>query len=320
MEYKNFILSELIDYTSNNLRDYTYIGIGSAPNTRPLNEHSDQILPVFLEDIIRDTFKSIRVMHFDPKFELYMEYLHTYFGEKGYIYNDHDGMHIWKSKDNRIEIIINNIEIYINHENDGFLEAMVKNILMNKNKLVVQQFTGGGLTEFHKYVYSCTTEINRELYKKNILFDITYGMNCSCGTDMAIYKPFYDEEGNFYNILLYTPAELISVLGKNPKIDEYIKNYYLIHYRYVIEGIQPDYRRRVQGLPLRGYQNKYSLDAPIETIMSIFRSEIYKIIDIFKILGMVSKEKEEKLEHLFTNYLEYDMYKWYTITVNLYTF
>ena len=315
MEYKNFILHELLDYAHKNPYDYTYIGIGTSPSTTPLNIKNDQLIPVFVEDIIRDTFKSIRIMHFDPKFDITIEYLNVYFDEKGYVYNNGYGMHVWKSKDNRIEIIINSIEI---HNNDAFLETMANYTTSNKKKLVVQEFTGGELAELHKKFYSYTYD--KVSYKKNVLFDITYGMNCGCGTDLSLYKPFYDEEGNFYNILLYTPAELITVLGKIPKIDEYIRNYYIRHYRNVIEEIHPDYRRRVQGLPLKGYQNKYSLDAPIETIISVFRSEIYKIIDIFKILGMVSKEKETKLEHLFIHYLDYDMYKWYEIAVKLFKF
>jgi len=316
MEHKSFILQELIDYTRKNPYDYTYIGIGTAPGTIPLNIKNDQIIPVFVDDIIRDTFKSIRIMHFDPKFDNSIEYLNVYFDEKGYVYNNGYGMHVWKSKDNRIEIIINSIEIY--HE-DGFLESMVHNsTLSNKTKLVVQEFTGRELSELHKKFYSFAYD--KVTYKKNVLFDITNGMNCGCGTDMTKFKPFYDEEDNFYNILLYTSAELIEVIGKIPKIDEYIRNYYLKHYRRVIEEIHPDYRRRVQGLPLRGYENKYSLNAPIETIIGVFRSEIYKIINIFKILGMVNKEKEEKIEHLFTHYLDYDMYKWYEIAVNLFKF
>jgi len=315
MEYKSFILHELLDYALKNPYDYTYIGIGTSPETIPLNIKNDQLIPVFVEDIIRDTFKSIRIMHFDPKFDNKIDYLNIYFDEKGYVYNNGYGMHVWKSKDNRIEIIINSIEI---HDNDAFLETMTNYTTSNKKQLVVQEFTGRELSELHIKFYSYAYD--KVSYKKNVLFDITYGMNCGCGTDLSLYKPFYDEEGNFYNILLFTPAELIEVFGKIPKIDEYIRNYYIKHYRRVIEGIHPDYRRRVQGLPLRGYENKYKLDAPIETIIGVFRSEIYKIIDIFKILGMVSKEKEAKLEHLFYNYLDYDMYKWYETAINLYKF
>ena len=71
------ILSTILEYTSTNSKDMTYIGIGTCPHNDdidklPEKERTlwDQVIPVFMTDIINETRKSIRMIHFDPQYSI----------------------------------------------------------------------------------------------------------------------------------------------------------------------------------------------------------------------------------------------------------
>ena len=303
-------------------KDYTYIGIGSAPRTTVLENfvaEIDQIIPVFMMDIIYNTKKSIRIINIDPQFAHYMEFLHEYFASKNLnlYFDNSSGLNIWKSSDNRIEIIMVGDSL----DNDRKLLG-ITNLAINTNtQLVVQRYTGASLTEIFKQVYnelSARSEANKKYIKNRILFDITYGEDCNCSTDMTKYKPICDKYGNFHNIMLYTPEELLKHKD-NPKIYVFAKNHYVREYKKIIGDLQPEYRRKIQNIPLHGYNNKYDLNnVTPDEIMKIMQDEVENILIIFGILNMINEEIQVKLSDYFMNYAHIDMYKWYTDIVNLF--
>ena len=152
-------------------KDYTYIGIGSAPRTTVLENfvsEIDQIIPGFMMDIINNTLKTIRIINIDPQFAHCMEFLHEYFASKNLnlCFNDSSGLNIWTSSDNRIEIII------VGDSVDSLRKLLgITNLSINTNtQLVVQQYTGATLTEIFKQVYdelSARSESNKKYIKNN---------------------------------------------------------------------------------------------------------------------------------------------------------
>ena len=303
-------------------KDYTYIGIGSAPRTIVLENfvaEIDQIIPVFMMDIIYNTKKSIRIINIDPQFAHCMEFLHEYFASKNLnlYFDNSSGLNIWKSSDNRIEIIMVGDSL----DNDRKLLG-ITNLAINTNtQLVVQRYTGATLTEIFKQVsdeLSARSEANKKYIKNRILFDITYGEDCNCSTDMTKYKPICDKYGNFHNIMLYTPEDLL-MHKNNPKIYVFAKNHYVREYKKIIGELQPEYRRKIQNIPLHGYNNKYDVNnVTPDEIMKIMQDEVENILIIFGVLNMVNDEIQVKLSDYFMNYALIDMYKWYTDIVNLF--
>jgi hypothetical protein len=152
------------------MREYTYIGIGSAQRTTKLSaftEDMDQILPTFLNDI----GSTIRVIHFDPRFD--PDFLNLYFRSKGFDANDG----VWTTPDKRIEVLIH----YTEFHDISFLQSMMLHAHIHKSKLVVQMYTGGSL-------YSTANTLFKmfpDSIKKSVLFDITYGENEGCMTPMT---------------------------------------------------------------------------------------------------------------------------------------
>lgn len=314
--------NELVKRWREKHKDYTYIGIGSAPRTTILENfipEIDQIIPVFMMDIIDNTKKSIRIINIDPQFAHCIEFLHEYFASKNLnlYFDDSSGLNSWTSDDNRIEIIIVGDSLDNNRKLLG-----ITNMAINTNtQLVVQRYTGEPLTEIFKQVYkelSDRSETNRNYIRDRVLFDITYGEDCNCSTDMTKYKPICDMYGNFHNVMLYTPDELL-IQRDNPKIYTFAKNHYIREYRKIIGDLQPEYRRKIQNIPLHGYKNMYdkNIVTPDE-IMKILQDEVENILIIFGVLNMINEEIQMKLSDLFINYALIDMYKWYTTAVNLF--
>jgi len=135
---------------------------------------------------------------------------------------------------------------------------------------------------------------------------------------MTKYKPICDKYGNFHNIMLYTPEELLEHKD-NPKIYVFAKNHYVREYKKIIGDLQPEYRRKIQNIPLHGYNNKYDVNIVTpDEIMKIMQDEVENILIIFGVLNMINEEIQVKLSDYFMNYVHIDMYKWYTDIVNLF--
>ena len=273
-------------------RDFTYIGIGSCPQ-RELNDETDQILPVFLQEL-KST--SIRAIHFDPMFK--MDEMDAYFKTKNIPRKSET---TWSN--GSIEIILSKEPIY-HPEHDWFLKEMVDKVLEAGGRLVVQEFTGRELSDTCKLIY--TSILSKNIFRKKILFDITYGEACHCVTNMTKYKPLYDAEGNFYNFTLYSLKEMIGYIGISKQIDAIIYSYFYKEYKTILNDMHVNYRRNLMKM------DNATGEDPDEIMVSLQ----HKLKSFFPILRALVNLKEVELCALFDNYRVYDIYKWYNLVNN----
>lgn len=291
-------------------KDFTYLGIGSAPHEPPeeITEIWDQIFPVFIMELLRNTTKTLRVIHFDPRFVL--DDLTRYFTLKKLkftlISEDETGW-VWSNK--RIELIISKLCIYHTSE-DWFLRDLAKEVLRTDGQLVVQEFSGQELGETFKLVYSEIDLVQKKLFKKKIIFDITFGEACHCMTDMSKYKPLYTPSGDFYNFTLYTSREMKEHVGVSKQIDVIIFNYFHKIYKEILDRLHLTYRRNVRKL-------ENATDEDPDEVMMKLQSEMSELFPIFRALHALTPEKDATLQELFNNYRAHDMYTWYKLINNL---
>jgi len=302
---------------------FVYVGIGSCPHARTLEEYTDswnQILPVFVRDVLEQTTQPIRVLHFDPAFGYHkdrVDFVNHYFESTTFTLVHDPTTNTWSNE--RISITLSDkafshTDQFMSAEDsdDWFLEDLATHCITVDTKLIVQEFTGRDLdvvlkTAFRKSPF-------QKKFKNNILFDITYGTASSCSTDLTKYKPFYDTRQNFYNLLLYTPDELKRYIGLHPMIDSYIKRYFTKQYETILNNYHVDYRRRSRGEPCLFKNELYTDTSEADYIMELLEEELCALIPIFKGLKVVTPEKVLVLSNLFENYKNYkgnDLYKWY---------
>jgi hypothetical protein len=275
-----------------------YVGIGSCPHALFLEEMTDewdQILPVF----IRNTKATI--LHYDPMFERHLEFMKLYFETKGFTHVDE---YHWISHLHDVTLIPKNFD---HPTDDHLLEELSEKAIHSNTKLVVQEFTGHDLTNTFKSVYKNTKD---ELsFKCNILFDITYGTNCNCMTNMTKYKPLYDDNGDFLNPLLASDDEIISYIGLSSEINDFIKIRFTRKYLDLVNQ-QVDYRRRLQGSTVLFTCDGYNDESSPDTIMAYLQERIRPVLTILDQLGLVTPQKWGMVHSLFESYKDYDVYKW----------
>lgn len=220
----------LIEYICANPRDLTYLGIGTYPNNKAVDDHLDQIIPVFVRERLDKTGDTVRIIHFDPRFKdsetsETSEALVHYFSVRGpklglkFNYYPEDGYELWISEDHRIEIL------FLKHHFDfadknKFLEQLIDGVLRKNKKLIIQPFLGMGCDELaSKYM----KKFPPELFRRKILFDVTYGEDCGCSTDLTKYLPVYDASGDFINHTLFSAEELLARIDEEPRIRRFVE-------------------------------------------------------------------------------------------------
>ena len=302
---------------------FVYVGIGSCPHAKTLTEYTDswnQILPVFVRDILTLTSLPIRILHFDPAFGYHkdrVDFVKEYFDSTTLSLVHDTTTNTWSN--DRISIILSDKAFSHTDEHtpsegsdDWFLEELATHCISVNSKLVVQEFTGRDLdivlkTAFRKSPF-------QKKFKNTILFDITYGTASSCSTDLTQYKPFYDARGNFYNLLLYTADELKRYIGVDTRVDMYIKTYFTKQYQTLLNNYHVDYRRRTRGEVCLFKNELYTDTSEPEYIMELLEAELFMLIPVFQQLKVVTLEKLSVLSNLFETYKSYkgnDMYRWY---------
>ena len=302
---------------------FVYVGIGSCPHAKTLTEYTDswnQILPVFVRDILTLTSLPIRILHFDPAFGYHkdrVDFVKEYFDSTTLSLVHDTTANTWSN--DRISIILSDKVFSHTDEHtpsersdDWFLEELATHCISVNSKLVVQEFTGRDLdivlkTAFRKSPF-------QKKFKNTILFDITYGTASSCSTDLTQYKPFYDARGNFYNLLLYTADELKRYIGVDTRVDMYIKTYFTKQYQTLLNNYHVDYRRRTRGEACLFKNELYTDTSEPEYIMELLEAELFTLIPVFQQLKVVTLEKLSVLSNLFETYKSYkgnDMYRWY---------
>jgi hypothetical protein len=327
----NQIYANILKYYRANTRDYNYVAIGSAPHLTfdKLDDRWDQMIPKFLVDIINTTDLTIRIILIDPEFS--KKNMVEYFNSnrwtldiplefenvpQKYIFLDTDeilnNLQIWRTTDHRIEVLIVSDSFYhINRWNertdDWFLKSISELTISCRNKLVVQEYTGHELDDLRRELYS--TSSNKDLFKKHVLVDMTYGEDCHCGTDLTKYAPYYDKNFDFINISMLNEHEYIDLYGMNEKIDTLIKNYFLKKFRKIINDNHSNYRLAVKGSPIHPTLN-YPTNATADQIMGFIKYELEKVIKILANFHIITPDKIKKIQHLLTHYEEIDMYAW----------
>ena len=275
-----------------------YVGIGSCPHAlflEELTDEWDQILPVF----IRNTKATI--LHYDPMFERHLEFMKLYFEAKGFT---HMGEYHWTSSIHDVTLISKNFD---HPTDDHLLEELAERAIRSNTKLVVQEFTGHDLINTVTSVYKNTKD--QTSFKRNILFDITYGTNCNCMTNMTKYKPLYDDNGDFLNPLLASDDEILSYIGLSSEINDFITIRFTRKYLDLVNQ-QVDYRRRLQGSTVLFACEAYNDESSPECIMAYLQDRIQPILTIFDQLGLLTSQKWGMIHNLFESYKDYNVYKW----------
>lgn len=312
-----FVLKELDNYIRANPRN-TYFGIGSAPHNDDLITKEpkwDQIMPVFLLEELQRNTEPWRIIHFDPCYEMKIDFLKNYFTKKfNLIYDNSEGYHMWRSADHRIEVLI--FDRYFYHPNphqteddNWFLHRLNENILASNTKLIVQEYTGHDLKDISMKLYRESS--NPEKFKKKILYDVTYGEDCHCMTDLTKYRPFYDREGNFINIALFNEIDLLGVAGINEGIDDIVKKHFIKKLKRIANDNHVNYRRKLLNIGDNLFRtHNYNDNSTPAEIMLYIQKEVMEIIHLLKRFNFMTPNKEKVINIIMTRYREIDPYKW----------
>ena len=306
----NLLFIDLLDYMKKTPYDNIVFNIGSAPRTHDLdtfNADMDQLLPVFLLELIKNTDKSFRVIHCDPAFNYAgcSEFLTKYFKSKGYKCSITSDYTIWNS--DRVEVIIISTLFISDHR--WVLENLIRETVINKRHMIVQQYNGPELLPLFAMILE--NKPNRSEILKYVLFDITYGMDCHCMTPMTKYSPILDRNGDFVNVTFYDEEESISIIGMNPRIDEIIKTRFVKEFSKILNDNHVNYRTAIRGEGHKFPSTLYADNAPAPQIMKILLHELSKNMRVLDKLNYLTPEKYNIFNIYSQNYDTTDLYKWY---------
>ena len=315
----------LLEMTENKPKDFTYVGIGSCPHepdATKLDDAWDQLIPVFLTELIKKTDLTVRILHFDPAFtSSHMKgYMPEYFkvrhpSLKLVLAKERDDIQIWTN--GRIEMLI--VSSVFEHKNrydkkndDWFLQSLADSAMSRRAKLVIQEYTGVETAEVFNRIYEEVSLENKDLFKKHVLYDFTYGDACHCMTNLTKYRPLYDRKNNFYNFVLYTSDEMRACVDHiSSDAVSIVLRYYKKKFSAILNKYHVDYRRRLKGETCFNNSQLYNDYTVPDRIMGILQSELGEIVEVFRALKFMTAEKELALENYFRDYILYDVYDWY---------
>jgi hypothetical protein len=301
-------------------KKYTYIGIGSAINCslEQLNEKNDQIVPVFIRNLLAEK-KSVFSIHFDPFFKL--DVMKEYFKERHSMmeFKDLGFAWLWSCVGHTILICPKAFEHkQIDHDvgsDDLFLMELISHSIASNKKMILQEYTGFDTVCILKKLFA---EFNDKWrFKENILFDISYGTDCGCQTDLTKYGPLTKRNGDFYNFLLYSESELLAVIGKDPMMDTLIYGYFKKKWIQVLNDNHVNYRRRLKGEDCLFRSDVYDTTSSPSIIMEYLQNQLVQMMVIFHRLGSIDDAKEKEFNALLDGFAEWDVYKWYSATAQI---
>ena len=297
-------LTDILQYIGST--DLTYVGIGSTPHITSLEAYTDrynQIVPRFVREIIaRD--KSVSILHFDTRFDEALPFVKHYI-ETAFPGIEQRGEYYWCMPHLEIRLIPRRFE---HEDEDWFLEVLGKHIMNRGDQLIVQEYTGTELAPMLKRAYERSD--NKPLFKKSILYDITYTKDCSCGTDLSKYAPIYDSRGNFINLTLLTNEELLSLVDIVPVGT--VAPFLIRKFTDCIQFHHVNYRRRTQGMSCMHPCSLYNDSSDPSLIMDILQSELKPIVRLLAKLGVFNSSQIDIFNEHMDKYKDYDMYKWLT--------
>lgn len=289
--------------------DFTYLGIGSCPHVaqgQTLEPKYDQLIPTCFHEFLLHDKKHMRIIHFDPAFDTYKEFLHEYFGKWNLIPMEIEGGWSWVGE--YLEVILLNQRID-HEEHFWFFQSLCEAILQTKGRLVIQEYTGYELKRLNQKLYDSMEQ--KELYKRRCLLDMTYGTDTGCCTDMTKAQPFYDYNLNFLNLHFMTDEDAKRWIHISLKLDEILKRIYLTKFLTHLNNIHVDYRRKLKGDSIMFGHPLYTDESSCDEIMKVLQSELQKSFEILVMLKKIDPEKKPQLQNLFETYKTQDPYKWY---------
>jgi len=313
-------LNEIFQQWVSANKQYTYIGIGSAINCslEQLNEKNDQIVPVFIRNLLAEK-KSVFSIHFDPFFKL--DVMKEYFKERHPImeFKDLGFASLFSCVGHTVLICPKAFEHkQIDSDvgsDDLFLLELIRHSIASESKMILQEYTGFDTVCILKKVYA--EFYDKRKFKENILFDISYGADCGCQTDLTKYGPLTKRNGNFYNFLLYDESELLAVIGKDPMMDTLIYGYFKKMWIQVLNDNHVNYRRRLKGEDCLFRSDVYDERASPSIIMEYLQNQLVQMMVIFHRLGCIDDAKEKEFNALLDEFAEWDVYKWYSATAQI---
>jgi len=291
--------------------DFTYLGIGSAPHVsagQTLEPKYDQLIPPCFHELLTKEKKHMRILHFDPAFHLCKEFLDTYFESWRLIPMELEGGWSWIGE--HLEVIVLNQRID-HDEHFWFFQSLCETILQTKGRLIIQEYTGYELLPLNQKLYESID--NKELFKRRILLDMTYGTDTGCCTDMTKAQPFYDYTLNFLNLHFMTDEDAKRWVGISVKLDELLKKKYMYKFLSVLNSMHVDYRRKLRGETLMFGSPYYTDESTPDEIMTVLQGELHKSFEILVLTNAVNKELAPVLQTAFLSYKnkDQDPYKWY---------
>lgn len=287
----------------------TYLAIGSCPYPTPeypLTPKNDQLFPLCFHERVGTDKQPMRLLHFDPGFERSQEVLTRYWSDLKLTRIDCEGGDHWISDTLDVLLVSDRIS---QPEHLWFFESLVEILLATKGKLVIQDYTGASLTDLAQKLYASSTQ--KELFKRRVLLDMSYGTDWGCSTDLSTVNPFYDFAGNFLPIQWMSPSELKPWCGTTPKLDTILFKRTQNQYLESLNRIHVDYRRKRQGLPLLYGSPDYTNESSGKEILTVLERTLLPLADLLQTLRKVSPELVMKFRDLFERAETEDMYKWY---------
>ena len=308
------ILNSILKIIDDDPYEMNYLGIGSCPSIVKGHLHiqNDQLVPYCFREHILKEKKQLRIVHFDPFFENYKEFLKNYFEEWNTIPLDYKGGYRWINETLDIIIIPDRLE----HKEDYiFFQNLSSSILNAKGKLVVQEYTGQSLKELNRKLYTHCEQ--KELFKRRILLDMTFETDSGCSTDMMRIKPFYDSSSHFINLHFMKDNEVGRRIGSSPELDTLLRKKYTSKFLHTLNSIHVDYRRKLKGESVMYGSSHYTNNSSPDEIMIILQRKLTNYFSLLYALHVVSDEDKKKLQEAFASYTTYDPYKWYDVLYKL---
>jgi hypothetical protein len=289
------------------LLDNVYIGIGSAPHCsfEQYTDRNNQMFPKF----VREMGGNWTLINVDPMFDR-ENLVDKYFTSLGFIRSDYNQ---YSNKNTDAIFLLQYME---DEQRNVFLIDIMKRVIAEKKRLVVQQYTGSELIPTFERILKLFPN-DQEYIRNNILWDITYGRDCCCMTDMSVWKPILTDTG-FFNLACMTDDEIVAQVGKDPRIDELISFKFKTEYRRLINVHHVNYRRRVKGMDNYTKTPEYTSNATPEEIMMIFSCLLYPVMKVLKRVSEISEEKYAQQMDMVNNYHLHDVYKWYSFMCGIY--
>jgi hypothetical protein len=207
-----------------------------------------------------------------------------------------------------MEVII--VPEQVNHEDHfGFFHSLSEIIVRTKGKLVIQEYTGYDLKALNQKLYDAAT--NKEVFKRRILLDMTYGTDVGCSTNMTKAQPFYDFDLNFLNLHFMTDEDAKRWVHISLKLDDIIKRKYVAKYLQLLNNIHVDYRRKLKGDTLMFGHPMYSESSSPDELMRVLQESLRIPFEILMKLQFLENEALDTFQSLCLTYKGADPYKWY---------